>query len=151
MLRRGLVAILVLPLLANPGLSGVHMHTGSEVAPAENHESRPHIHLQGGVKHRHHARHHHNGDAQRDRTLVASIQSTTEHDDDALYLPQSVSYTSVRKATQVTVSHATVDVTPVALLELVSTQRCTRGSSRHPPPLASATCPTYLRTLSLRI
>jgi hypothetical protein len=95
--------------------------------------------------------HRHDRDADRQQPRVASIKRTADHDDDAVYLPLSLGYVSLRKASPAPSSHVTASVPSAGWWESVFAGCRTLRPSRHPPPIASATCPTYLRTLSLRI
>src|SRR4051794_25770928 len=94
MLYRILSLILIITLPVSQGKGYGHSHRGTWVAEPPKHDARPHIHVGGAGHHHHHHQesgHSHKGDDKHEKARPAkSLDSSSDHDDDAVYFPTSV-------------------------------------------------------------
>lgn len=163
MLRR-VVSLFLMPMVLLTQWASVgHCHRG-QGAPA--HTRSPHIHLSGFAAHQPghhhhgahgHCHHHHDGDEldavdQSDSCDLLPTPST-DHDDDALYVPISPGMTALPKQ-QVEEGKfvASVDVLLTSLFSLVPPPASVPTLPTHSPPgLHPGACPLYLQMLTLLI
>lgn len=163
MIPRLICRLLVLLMLANHGLCLAHAHHGTDFAEPEGHGLRAHFHVGGDVQH--HSSHNHNRHAEHSRVdrsghvpgseehdaLPPVISPADEHDSDALYCAEPVTF--ARDGKRVTALSAK-DVAMVAILGVANQGDglLRLGPLRgQPPSVFEAACPIYLRTLSLRL
>ncbi len=164
MIRRFLCLLLIPLMLANQGLCFAHAHHGTDFAESEGHALRPHYHVGGHVhldsthNHDQHSDHSHGdlsghvlGSDEHGAALPQAMTSGGEHDSDAVYCGDPVTFARDRNTRSVL---SAKDVT-VSALHCVSNQSdglLRLGPLRgQPPSVFEVAFPIYLRTLSLRI
>ena len=83
---RTLNLILIPFFVLGPALP--HSHAGSGIVAPDGHELRPHVHLYGHDHHTHDDGHCHHADDD-DQSRGDSLESSADHDSDAIYLASS--------------------------------------------------------------
>lgn len=164
MIRRVLSLLLIPLVLANQGLIFAHTHLGTSVAEPPGHTARPHVHLRGRNHHHGHGHkhshgngagrhiHHRGGQHQTKRAIAVGLIPSCSHDDDALYVSETV----IDRVGRLTASDAKSMqeqchssewklTTPEMLRLMAACEYC------RPPPLSFIAEPLFLRTLSLRL
>ena len=160
MIRRFLCLLLVPLMLTSQGLCFAHSHHAAE---PEGHALRPHFHFGGHGHdesshdesthdHDHHADHsgHNPRPGEHDAVFPAVIAPIGDHDADAVYFGETVTF--ARKGNSVIVPLLSAKYITVATILRVADQ--SEGWLQRlgqPPSVFDAACPIYLRTLSLRI
>ena len=146
---RLLVSLLLIPLFVL-GQVLPHSHAGTGISVPHDHASRPHIHLHGHDHHHDHGHHDEHGDDEKEESGNDSddlLTESSDHDSDAVYLPES-DWTVSRK-----VPHQ-MDLSFVVLAyEDCHKPFVVEGrlqAAFHPPDRES-TLPVYLLTASLRL
>ncbi|MFT7641334.1 MAG: hypothetical protein ACI9G1_003081 [Pirellulaceae bacterium] len=154
MIRRLVSILLVLVMLANQGLCMSHVHHGKDLADPEGHGALPHFHVGGHVHHERIDHSHSDNESDSDehkRSVSRSRFPLGEHDSDVVYCGGPAIISPTGNAANVILKK---DDTGVAILQVgIQTDglRRLRPLRGQPPTADVATCPIYLRILSLRL
>jgi hypothetical protein len=157
MIRPFLTLLLVPLMLANQGLCFAHSHHDTNIVESEGHASRSHFHT---GDHDHESKNDHADHSQRqhsDRTPSSEhdggdhptlIQSSTDHDADAVYSPEAATLAHFRQTVIIDLPLGLVSSAIVQTTHHDGNWLLLRGQ---PTSVFDTACPIYLRTLSLRI
>ncbi len=160
MLRRVLTMLLIIPLLGSQLPALPHTHADTGMAEPEDHASRPHVHMHRQVGHHHHhgSSHQHHYPASTEPTVddldnaaSVALSATQDHDYDAVYLPNALTFGMNRKSVETESPQHVVALRTLECSTPTSEDTLASSLSPHPPPGGVFRLPLYLRTLSLRI
>lgn len=162
-----LVCLLLVPgMLVSQCVSLTHSHAGSDVTEPEDHSSRPHFHTHGhshthhdlGHNHQESVGHSHDGNSNCEHAsgdqevhLPTAIASKDNHDADAAYLSDVVDLSRGKRGKDA------INVGSPTCVSISRRRLIVGGSAGasprfgQPQSVFDASCPTYLRTLSLRL
>ena len=167
MMRRVLSLLLIPLVLASQGLAFAHSHRGTTVTEPAGHAARPHVHVRGaghhhpGDGHSHkqshgkdsgHHSHHQGGHHEEEHAVAVGLMPPCSHDDDAVYLPETVTVRANRLSASDVGMMQGMNVSPLGNFTVSDGPRLAAASAYcQPPPLSLSGGPLYLRTLSLRL
>ena len=146
---RPFISLLLIPMLL-VGHALPHSHSGSGIVVPDKRAHRPHIHL--GIHHHHHdgdKHDHHLPDNENDgRDQGSHVDSTTDHDSDAVYLADC------DLAGNRMVDGLELDFLPAAWISVDSITNMVSGRSLRagdPPDRPIGALPVYLLTATFRL
>lgn len=139
------IALFLIPFFVlGPALP--HSHAGSGVVAPEGHDLRPHVHLPGLDHHSHDDGHRHHADDD-DQSRRDSLESSADHDSDAIYLASSDLSLSRSGGSQ-RVEQGTMQWVSAVVVYRSGIEAALRADD---PPDRCRTLPIYLLTRSMRL